>query len=101
MESMAKTDPNRPSLRERVAARRAGRPLEPGLSREEKKKRSQLRFYGQLMQVIGLIALLGYTWLLWESGFETVNIVIIGFLSGVFIIGRALTLSISFRSKNH
>lgn len=98
---MAHTDPNRPSLRERVAARRSGRPIPSNLSREEKRKRSQLRFYGQILQVIGLIALIGYSWMLWDSGFETVNIPIVGLLSGVFIIGRVLTLSISFRSKKH
>lgn len=98
---MAKTDSNRPSLRERVAARRSGRPIGPSLSREEKNKRNKIRFYGQLMQIIGLIALIGYCWMLWQSGFEAVNIAVVGLLSGIFIAGRAMTLSISFRSKNH
>lgn len=96
---MSKSDSNRPSLRERVAARRSGKVLDT-MSREEKRKREKLRFYGQLIQTAGLIALIAYVWILWESGFEAVNILIVGLFSGIFIIGRALTLSISFRSKN-
>lgn len=95
---MARKDPHRPSLRERVEARKRGVDLKP-VSREEKRRKERYRFIGLILQVVGLIALMAYAVILLEQGFERINITAVILLSAVFIIGRVITLSLSFSKK--
>lgn len=96
---MAKKDVNHLPLRERVAARKRGDTATTKMTREERDKRDKLYLFATTLQVVGLIALIGYAWWAWEQGFETINLWLVIAPSAMFLIGRAILISLNIARK--
>lgn len=100
--AMAKIDPNRPSLRERVAARKRGVELsseDVATVRAKKRKLEKYTLIALVLQGVGLLALLIYVWFLWEAGFQTINVFIVVIPSLLFLIGRGIHLWVGMQKK--
>ena len=86
------------SLRERVAARKAGRSEFEG-NVTEPPWRNKLRWAGSFFQTIALVLMLFEIYRLFGRGFRDVNYVLITIYSGAFFIGRFIQIGLSI-TKN-
>ncbi|MFZ5610173.1 MAG: hypothetical protein ACOY99_11265 [Pseudomonadota bacterium] len=88
---MTEPPPPRPSLRERVAARQRGE-SDPQTARRDAKTQRRWRTLAFTLQAVGLTLLLAYAWLLFERGFQNLNIWAVIAPSLLFVAGRAIHL---------
>ena len=88
----------RKSLRDRVAARQAGR-SEYEEDVPESSIRVKIRWFGIICQTLALGLLLFEIWRLFERDFQNVNYVLVTIYSGAFFLGRFIQISLSI-TKN-
>jgi hypothetical protein len=88
----------RKSLRERVAARKAGR-SEYEDEIPEQPWRIKLKWFAVFCQTLALGLLLFEIWRLFERDFRNVNYVLVTIYSGVFFLGRFIQIGLSVSRK--